>query len=243
MAKQLITVCRTACGTNEVDVRQQAAPARTILAAPITLPVHDPEALGAIFSSDQPTPHLLMLVQMVASHIVLWHVVADSHNHEADARDSAALVELLDQVTTASNLRQACYTLAGELETYLQCKRVAVGLRSGGEGRCRLIAVSGVARFDHRSSTAHAIEAAMDEAVLRQDVTVWPAADDEQRHAALAHKKLHALEDTERVFSTPLRDDDGNPIGVMIALDDGTSKNSEETDWMLPRAPVPCKLL
>ena len=204
LSKQLLSACQTACRAGELSVRRQTAPARIVLAAPIVLRGRDPEALGVIFSSDHPTSHLLMLIQMVASHIVLWHVIAGSRNHEADARDSAALVELLDQVIAATDLRQACYALSGELATYLQVQRVAVGLRSRGKGRCRLVAISGVAQFDKRSSTAQAIEAAMDEAVLRQDVTVWPAVDDQHRQAALAHKNLCSLEGMNRVVHLPM---------------------------------------
>jgi biotin carboxyl carrier protein len=82
-----------------------------------------------------------------------------------------------------------------------------------------LHAVSGIARFDHRSPTTHAIEAAMDEAILREGVTVWPAADDQQRHAILAHKNLCSLEDTNVVVSTPLRDNNDHVIGALTVLD------------------------
>jgi multidrug efflux pump subunit AcrA (membrane-fusion protein) len=222
-ARQLMAACQSACHTGEMCLRRQAAPARVVLAAPIALRNRDPDAFGVIFSSDQEPSHLVMLVQMVVSHIVLWHVLDASRDDQTDMRHGMALVELLDQVITAPNLRQACYTLAGELESYLQCKRVALGLRLPGTGRCRLVAVSGVSQFDKRSTTAHALEATMNEVVLRQDITVWPALHDQQRHAALAHKHLCLLEDTKAVVSTPLRDDDGNSVGALIVLDDAGS--------------------
>ncbi|MCH7726434.1 MAG: efflux RND transporter periplasmic adaptor subunit [Planctomycetes bacterium] len=227
LSKQLMSACQAACRKGELSVRRQTAPACTILAAPIAHRGRDPEALCVIFSSDHTTSHLLMLMQMVASHIVLWHVMAGSRIHASDARDSAALVELLDQVIAATDVRKACYALAGELGTYLQFQRVAVGLRSEGKGRCRLVAVSGVAQFDKRSPTSHALEAAMDEAVLRQDVTMWPAVDDQQRPAALAHEALCSLERMETAISTPLRDEDDNAVGALVVLGDTASKRAE----------------
>ncbi|MAD81222.1 MAG: hypothetical protein CMJ50_10315 [Planctomycetaceae bacterium] len=218
--QQLTSACHTACRTGELDVRRWATPPRMIVAAPIPLRGSDPEAIGVVFSENNSTPHDMMLVQMVVSHIMLWHVMTGGRELDSNARDSAALVELLDQVTPATSLRQACYSLVGELKEYLKCKRVAVGLRPGGKGRCRLAAISGVTRFDKQSQTVRAFESAMDEAVLHDAVTRWPSINDAYRHPALAHRRLCALEDTQAAVSVPLRNNDGNAVGALIVLAD-----------------------
>jgi multidrug resistance efflux pump len=121
-------------------------------------------------------------------------------------------------VTEADSARHACYTLAAELESFLDCMRVAIGLKTGDQGSCQLVAISGIAHFDKRSQTVRAFESSMDEAVFRDTVIRWPTADDAQRLPALAHKRLCSLEDAQGTASTPLHDRDGNAIGAIIIL-------------------------
>jgi len=172
LARQLSSACQTACRQGTVEVRRQDIPARWIVAAPVVRQGLDPEAVGFIFSADEPPQHSIMLAHIVASHLVLWHVLAASRESEQDARTAAAALELLDGVGAAPDLRSACFVLAAELQTHLKCRRVAVGLRPGGKGHCRLLAFSGVAQFDLQSRAACAMEAAMNETVLRNDVTL-----------------------------------------------------------------------
>ncbi len=220
--KLLTSTCQLACQTGKIEVREQPSRNRIILSAPIPQCGRDPESLGFLFPAGHSTAHLVLLVQMVTSHMVLYQVLAAGHDNLAHAHAAGALVELLDEVGAAPDLRQACYTLSGELLRFLQCQRVAVGLRPVGKDHCRLVAVSGVAQYDSRSSTAHAIEAAMDESVLRREVTRWPANNDQQRHAALAHKNLCSLDGTLSVVSVPLIVDE-IAIGVVVVWDDKDS--------------------
>lgn len=218
LAKQLRAGCEAACRDGELYVRHQAAPARVILAAPVMIRGRDPEALGVIFPATASLESLAMLVQAAVSYLALWHALRESRVNEAEARDTAALLDLLGRVENAPNMHYASYTLVNELQDYLGCRRVAVGVRPSGKGRCHLKAVSGIARFDKRSRSAHAIEAAMDEAVLHGDMTVWPPIDDEQQCGALAHKNLCALEDVSSALSMPLHDHEGRTMGALLVL-------------------------
>jgi hypothetical protein len=161
----------------------------------------------------------MMLAQLAASHLVLWQAVASGRASEADAKNAAALLELLDRIEAASDLRQACYVLVNEVRAHLRCGRVAVALRRG-KGRCRLAAISGVAQFDKRSRTVQVLESALDEAVLRDAITTWPPADREQRHASLAHKTVCSLEDVRAAVSAPLRTHHGQSVGALIVMDE-----------------------
>ncbi|NQT11231.1 MAG: efflux RND transporter periplasmic adaptor subunit [Planctomycetes bacterium] len=189
----------------------------------------DPEALGVIFPATASLELSVMLVQVAASYLALWHALRESQVNEAEARDAAALLELLDRVENAPDLRHASYVLVNEWQEYLGCRRVAVGVRRSGKGRCHLKAVSGIARFDKRSQSAHAIEAAMDEAVLHGDMTVWQPADEEQQCGALAHKTLCSLEDVSSALSMPLRDHEGRTMGVLVVLGMPPAEPSSQT--------------
>lgn len=237
-AKWLASACQAACRTGELDVRRQTVPPRIYVAAPIPQRGRDPDALGVVFNVCDSTPHLMMLIQMVVSHIVLWNVIASTRDHEADARDSDALLELLERVINAGDLRHACYTLADEVRSHLSCRRVMVGVRRDGKGRCRVAAISGVAQFEGRSEAAQTIEAAMEEAVLRGEVTAWPPLDDAHRHAALAHKNLCVREESSAVVSVPLCNGAGAAIGVLVALDDSAASLAANGRFLRAAAPL-----
>lgn len=217
-AKQLLALCRSACGQGKVEVRQQAAPARILVAAPVAVRGRGSEAIGVIFSGNEVPRHLL-LAQIVASHIVLWYNLQDGKAQESNARDSAVLLELLEQIEQASSLGNACHVLVNELQGYLNCRRVVLGLRTGGKGKCRIATMSGVARFDRRSQPVQSIEAALDEAIVRDQVTEWPATEAGIQHGALAHKAVCSAEDTNGAISVPLRTTDGEAVGALIVLD------------------------
>ena len=121
-------------------------------------------------------------------------------------------VELISQLHHATNLQHGCYTLAGELQAYLPCRQVALGLTHR-NGRCRLKALSGVAHFDRRSSLSQALESAMDEALLRHDLTCWPTAVDQ--HGALAHKTLCSELDAGVVLTLPLYGEENKRVGAI----------------------------
>lgn len=219
-AKQLRAACENACRTGELYVQRQAAPARVILAAPVVLRGSEPEAFGAVFPATASAELLVLLVQMAAAHLVLWHVLSRTRGSEMESEDALALLELLDRVHRADGSRRASYVLVNELSEHLGVRHVAVGLRRGGKGTCRLAAISGVARFDRRSASADALEAAMDEAVLHDEVVVWPPDAGGGHRVALSHKSLCAHEGAACSLAVPLHDDDGKAVGAMVLLDD-----------------------
>src|SRR5438132_1799707 len=83
-----------------------------------------------------------------------------------EARTTAAILDLVQKASHARDLPAACRTLANELQQFLNCGQVAVGIRRRNRGRCRVVAVSGLADLDLRSDTPRRLEAMMDEAVL-----------------------------------------------------------------------------
>lgn len=222
LTRQLAAAAQAACRVGACELRRSESPALWIVGAPVVRQGRDPEAFGFVFSADLPAQQAIVLAQLVAAHVVLWHVLMMGRESEQDARTLASLVELRDTVCAAPDLRSACFALAGDLQTHLKCRRVAIGLRPAGKGNCRLVAISGVAQFDALSAAASAIEAAMDEAVLRNEATVWPATDDTSCAGALAHKQLCMLEGATAAVGSPLRNAEGTAIGAVVLLGDST---------------------
>ncbi len=239
LARQLRAAVADACRTGQPFIRQQAAPRRLIVAVPVARRGADPEALAAAFPEAATAELLLMLMQMAASHLMFWHVLHQGRRSEAEAGDAAALLELLLKIENATDLRHATYTCVNELQAFLGVRRVAIGLRRRGKGRCQLRAVSGIARFDSRAVSANAIEAAFAEAVLRDSVTTWPASDAQPDSPALALRKLCLQEEATWAIGLPLRDSEGNAVAALVVLGDAPASPSEQTHSFLRAAERP----
>lgn len=133
---------------------------------------------------------------------------------------SAALLELLGRLTTCERLDAATRLVVEQSREFLGADQAVVALRHG-EGPCRLRAVSGEQRFDARSEWSQAIEAAADESLLRDALTVWPPRGEHERHALRAHERLGALTNAECIVSVPLRSGDANDepaVGAWLVL-------------------------
>ena len=157
----------------------------------------------------------------------------------SDFEQSAALIELLETTQNAPNLRQACFVFVNELRTHFDSQQVAIGLRRKAKGPCRLVAVSGVSHFDKAARSTRAIEAVLDEAILRNEVTVWPPIDEDQRHGALAHKNLYSASDLSCVVSTPLRDREGTAIGSLVVINNKESNSPTDVERFMRAAESP----
>ena len=131
------------------------------------------------------------------------------------ARDSDATIELMERALGAATMRQAAQTLCESLREHLGCERVLIGLRARDHSPCRLAAISQVARFDRRGESIRLMEAAMNESILRGGPALWPARDDGERHALLAHQTLAKSENAAAVLSFPLQSSGGSSIGVV----------------------------
>lgn len=146
----------------------------------------------------------------------LEHLVQQA---DSESQHTAALLDLLTRMDGANDLRDGCYTLVNELRDYLQSHRVAVGLRRRGTGSCRLFAVSGIARFDKRSEMTKSIESALDEAILRDEIGVWPQPEEQDRHAMLALRKVASQDGIQSAICAPLRNLEDVTIGAWLFLE------------------------
>ena len=114
------------------------------------------------------------------------HVTGD---RPAVAERIAALTELLARMQTAGTPDEACRIMADELHGYLECEQVVVGLCAEGSATCRVAAISNVDAVLPHSDKTRLAQAALHEAIARSEWTVWPAPEDSQRYALLAHAR------------------------------------------------------
>lgn len=220
LQQQLLAWCDDACRNGSVQINAISLPYGGIaVTAPILLKGRAPDAFTTVYRpASQPVDRLVVIHQLIAAHLALWQVLGQVKQAEFEAETTASLMELLANLETAENLREASYRLVNELKDHLNCQRVVLGLSRSGKDHCELVALSGMAKFDDRSEFARVMEGALNEAILRNTLTVWPTTDDAERQGGLAHEKLRTTTAAGCVISSPLHDDAGELVGAWIFL-------------------------
>ncbi len=215
----LLRICQTVCEQGEHQTPRFRDAEKIIIATPVTVPRLPPGAVAFVLPAEtQSLESMTAVLQLVAAHVTLWSVLQDSLRAEAETQTFAAVLELVGKLENARDLRHACFTAVSELEQHLGGQRTAIGLRHGHKQRCRLQAVSRTARFDKHSEFVRGIEAALDEALMRDALTVWPAASESERHSTRAHQRLCSLADCTAIITAPLRDEQGEAVGALLVL-------------------------
>ena len=211
-----------------VDASTEGSPKTVSLAAPSTMavvavPVHfrgqAPEAIVAVYGvSEDSREASISALQLAAVHVTLWRVLQDGRRLDAEATSTAALHELLETMESSPNMAGAGHALVDKVQQYLDCTYVALGLCSGGSNRCRLLAISGVAGLDKQAPLTRCLEAALQESIVRDSLTIWPPPSAADRRGALAHLKLCSVANVDVVMTSPLREADGQVVGAWAFL-------------------------
>ena len=193
----------------------------TTVAVPVTMRDGLFRVLCAVLQPEMvPSPERAVeILQFGAVHVSLCCEQQSALRVEQEARISAALLEILHKIGNSGSLSEASRTLVNELQSFLGCQRVALGLCSRHSRHCHLQSVSGLARFDKHAEFTAAIEDALDETVLRGEIVVWPPSPTQTRQMARAHEQLLAAVNARSVVSAPLFGDSAEPIGAWLLLD------------------------
>ncbi len=216
--RRLGQLCDAACEAKMIEVHSvDLDPRLTAICAPVARPGLRSDAVCVVLVQVDHIEYLTAMAQLVASYLTLWHYRDSSHQSERDAIHAAAMVELLSRIHTCDSLQPACYELVNELQAFLGCQQIAVSFGKQPTGRWRVRAVSGLAEVDPRSELVRTIVDVMHEAVIHNELSVWPPPD-HRRQAMLAHEKLAELSDAGCVVSVPLRDTAGQAVGACVLL-------------------------
>jgi len=172
------------------------------------------------------------VAQLVATQLDRWTERQRLSEMADQLARSAAIVELVQRVASVDKVKSACFTIAAALKDHLRCERVIIGLKRRGCS-CRIVAVSGVAEVDPHSDESRRMKAAIDECLVRNELSAWPPLPGDNRtdcqsvpqetipqkaglHQLLAHRQL-ARRDTS-VVGVPLKTLDGESIGALIIV-------------------------
>ena len=223
--RRLLACCQTACLKGQLQLDADGDQLLAV-SVPVFLRQRAPEALAFLLpKTARLVERTIVKLQLVATHVTLWHVLGESHEAERETRKTAALLEVVEKLAGCDDLQHACYTLVSQLKDYLKWDHVAVGVCRGRRQECSLQALSGCARFDRNSDRTRAIEAALDEALLRGTLSQWPTGKTTPRHATRALARLHSITNSALAVSGPLRDEQGDSVGAWLFLaDQGTAE-------------------
>lgn len=207
-ARVLDAACLSAQRSNTIEVRQQASPSRSIIAIPFETPEGDRDALGFVYDlandlSDSTATHR-WLCQSIVYQAVAWQHNRQYHQLDHEISQTAALLELIEQLVESTDLQQACYRLATHLQRYTKCGQVAVGFRKSKKAKLHLIALSGSAHFEKNSEWVSKIEALMELTVQKKKAIAWPNLDPEHPFVELAEKSLCQGIGVQSVQCTPV---------------------------------------
>jgi multidrug efflux pump subunit AcrA (membrane-fusion protein) len=186
-------------------------------------------------------------------------VAADYHAFEERRRlldedhHRTELLNLGRRVHSQLKLSATAYEVANEGRRVLDCDRLSVLMARG--RRCRLLATSGVSRFERRSSAARRLEK-IAQMIRRTDAPAFyadgqcdalpPVAEAMERHVAEAHAR-HMAAIPVRWPAKPVADDDvlakkrsrrRRPAFVLIAEQFDSREGELRRDWLVEIADV-----
>jgi multidrug efflux pump subunit AcrA (membrane-fusion protein) len=154
----------------------------------------------------------IAITQLFTAYAGRWQEQQGTAQLTQQLSSTAAILELVSRIESSGDLKSACFTVVAMLQKHLGCERVVIGLRQK-KHMCRVRAVSGLAEVDDNAELTRKLQAVLNEACLRDQVSAWPLLPGNSPHQLLAHKQL-ARRDAS-VISTPLKTRCGEPIGAL----------------------------
>jgi multidrug resistance efflux pump len=217
----LMDVCAISCSRNRSQVRNSVhGVAGPTVAVPLATGNQATEALCATLGrSTQSLEEIAGLLQLAGAQIAVWHSRQAADQAEYESQTWTAILELVGDLETSEEVKIGCQSLANRAQSFLRCQRVAVGLCKEHSKHCRLQALSGISGFDKHAEPVTAIEAALDETLLKGDMVDWPATDANCRQVARAHEQLRAALGADRLISAPFYDSAGLAAGAWLFVD------------------------
>ena len=160
----------------------------------------------------------LAVCQAVANSFEMWRSKDQLNSMGVEVRNAASVLELVGKVESSETFKAGCVEIANELQNYLRCDCVAVGLRKSNSASCRMRAFSLKAGFESQRRSKKIIQRAFDEAIRRGKYTSFPASPDDQTSPALFHEKLARQMQVETAITVPLRNQSKEVIGAITIL-------------------------
>ncbi len=215
-------LCQAACRTGVQQVALDASNRQLLVVVPVITQGRSPEVLCAILPADsaQPAARVAEILTFAASHVTLWYVLQANLQAERHVKNSTALLDVMAQVETCDDLDDGCVTLVNELQSFLGCHSVAIGVKRNRRSDCQLKAISGHAHFDRQAQFVEAVELAFEETLVQSRVIEYPPSrESAESCVAPSFQQLRDVLSCNSLVGAPLTDDQGNAIGAWLFVD------------------------
>ena len=194
----------------------QNQPAFVLIAVPVETVTECGVLAGAFLDTGTQSPTNITLLQTAAGAMRLQRGLRVVKHVEDELLAAAAVIDLVARLQACESQLAACQRLADDVAKHTNCRFVAIGLTSKLGKSCRLTAVSDQAAAPPESERRQAVEATLEEILIRDALTIWPAESNTRRHGLLTHARLCELLGVETVLGSPIRQSDGTPIGAWL---------------------------
>ena len=208
---------------------------RNVALVAVPIAVNDREIgaiVGAIVTEPDKQPDDSFLLT-AAAYAALWQSQQSHNDTRQSLAATAATLDLLRTLEAAETFRGATISMVNALREHLRINGIVLGLVKGPVQRCRVESISGLAEFDSSSSRMHLLEDALEECLIRERLTVAPSDDSQNRDTMLAHEKLRAELQVERLVSHPLKTGDGEVIGAWMAIEETCTLHSRQVTTLM----------
>lgn len=144
----------------------------------------------------------------------------------------ATLAELVSRIGSSADTGHACRVLADDLASTVQGEQVVVAICRGKVETCEVAAVSGISDVNRESEHVRFATAALQECIVRGELSLWPNSDSRNRHALLAHQQFAERVGTSCVVSMPLEDDAGVIRGAYLIAGDSRIMDDDTVTFL-----------
>jgi multidrug efflux pump subunit AcrA (membrane-fusion protein) len=214
---------------------------RIAMSIPVERPGAPAEALAAVFLMGAERPESFAVVlQLMAGLLSTYYIQRQSQTGEWEVNTACAILDLVVGVGKVADVREAGVVLVNSLKDFLDCERVAVGLKKRRSAQCKLLAISGMSDLNLQAELPQAVQGALSEAMRGGDWTVWPGEKGQTNLLLSAHAALGDISGKGHVCSAPLRGSDGNVVGAWVfwGLETADARGRAERFARVSAAPV-----
>ena len=163
-------------------------------------------------------PESLSICQSIASNFEIWRSRDEMTSMAFEVRTAATVLELVGKAECSETLKEACVKIANELQQFLRCDYVAVGIQNKETPGCKVMAVSSLGEYDTESRTTVLLRSAFNEAILRGSYTCYPDINGELESTAVLHSKLARHLRCETAITMPLSNQEDKSVGAITIL-------------------------
>lgn len=159
--------------------------------------------------------NLSLLFNVITNCVRIVRLDEDLLESRQETGAAAAVVDLAARIESCSTYAEATQQLADEAKRHTGSELVAVGVIPKRGRLCRLESTTSGNLDDDRS---RCLEAALNEVLIRETLTVYPGQSNTDRHGQLAVQQVAETFEAETVIAAPIHDASSNPIAVWLCL-------------------------